>query len=196
MIDNQIQLEDVDINRVLKEHYRTSKPVNFTSTMLWDMEVKKAWDPKSYIPYVVREGKSWGKKRLENGDDMFARSSEQKQWLKQDIYEDVFEEVYVNHREQKVTFIGTKILKNAYGKPIKLSNHQPVFYVEHSVKGTKENPLNGWRIVHLTKAKDQMLIEHFKKFNDSKRLPKFIEIYIEKDLKISLVHIGGNHVSI
>ena len=86
----QIQLEDVDINRVLKEHYRTSKPVNFTSTMLWDMEVKKAWDPKSYIPYVVREGKSWGKKRLENGDDMFARSSEQKQWLKQDIYEDVF----------------------------------------------------------------------------------------------------------
>jgi hypothetical protein len=39
-----IELDDVDINQTLL-HYKTNKPIEFTRKMLWDMEIKKAWDP-------------------------------------------------------------------------------------------------------------------------------------------------------
>ena len=51
-----VELAPVDINRVLAEYYRTNRPLRFTRTMLWDMEVKKAFRPDLYIPSVVAEG--------------------------------------------------------------------------------------------------------------------------------------------
>ena len=177
---------DVDINSILKKYYKTPTPLNFTATMLWDMETKKAWSPIDYIPYVVSEGKSWNKTHLKNGDETFVRSSQQKQWLNPNKYDQVFESVYVNNKAKKVTFIGETLLTDAGGKQIKTSNHQPIFHVQHSVKGTEENPVNGWRIVHLTKSKDQKLISQFKQLFDSKQLPGYIEIYIKNDLKIPL----------
>ncbi len=51
--NTRIELPPVDVNRVLAEHYRTSEPLTFTRTMLWDMEVRKAWRPDSYILSVV-----------------------------------------------------------------------------------------------------------------------------------------------
>ena len=182
----QIELNDVDINKVLSENYILSSSLRFTRAMLWDMETKKAWNPKQYIPYVVRSGKSWRKHKLESGDELFVRSSQQSQWLNNSAYEDVFEEVYINNISQKVTFLGTKILENESGELIDIQNYQPLFHVEHSTKGTEEQPLNGWRIVHLTKEKDYELIKLFNNFNNSTVLPRFIEIYIENDLKINL----------
>jgi hypothetical protein len=35
-------LPSIDVNDVLARGYRTSEPLTFTRTMLWDMEVKKA----------------------------------------------------------------------------------------------------------------------------------------------------------
>ncbi len=59
----------VDVNRVLAEHYRTSEPLTFTRTMLWDMEVRKAWRPDRYIPSLVREASahSWGRRSAAGG---------------------------------------------------------------------------------------------------------------------------------
>jgi hypothetical protein len=184
----QIKLEDVNINKTLAKYYETSIPVNFTRQMLWDMETKKAWDPKTYIPYVVIDGKSWGRKTLENGDEVLVRSSQQKQWLNGDVYEEVFEKVYLNHKDQIATFLGTQILKDSSGEYLYLKNHQPLFHVQHSVEGEESNPINVWRIVHLTEGKDQKLIEHFKKFKGPTMLPGFVEIYIENDLQILLLH--------
>lgn len=184
----QIKLDDVDINETLIRYYETPIPVNFTRQMLWDIETKKAWDPKTYISYVVRDGKSWERKILENGDEVFVRSSQQKQWLNGEVYEEVFEEVYLNHKAQRATFLGTQNLKDSSGDYLHLKNHQPLFHVQHSVEGKENNPINVWRIVHLTEGKDQKLIEHFKKLKDSTVLPGFVEIYIEKDLQIPLSH--------
>ena len=63
----QITLDDVNINETIIKHYNTPIPIYFTRHMLWDMETKKAWDPKTYIPYVVKEGNAWGKEILKNG---------------------------------------------------------------------------------------------------------------------------------
>ena len=182
----QIKLANVDINETLVKHYETPVPVNFTRQMLWDMETKKAWDPKTYISYVVRDGKSWGKESLKNGDEVFVRSSHQKQWLNGEVYENVFEKVYLNHRDQRVTFLGTQNLKDSSGECLHIENHQPLFHVQHSVEGEENNPINVWRVVHLTEGKDQKLLEHFKKLKDPTVLPGFVAIYIEKDLQTPL----------
>ncbi len=182
----QIRLDDVDINKALNLSYHTESPVNFTADMLWDMETKKAWSPIHYIPYVVKEGRSWGKKKLENGNEYFVRISQQKQWLNNDVYEEVFEEVYVNHQDRKITFIGTNRVQDESGNYISFNNEQPLFYVEHSVKGTKDNPVNVWRIIFLTHKKEGKLIELFQKLNNRNILPRFVEIYIENDLHIPL----------
>jgi len=49
----RFELPPVDVNKVLKERYRVSPGVTLTRAMIWDMETKKAWDPLTYIPYVV-----------------------------------------------------------------------------------------------------------------------------------------------
>ncbi|MBA3815998.1 MAG: hypothetical protein H0X29_05680 [Parachlamydiaceae bacterium] len=184
----QIRQDDVDINKTLAKYYKTPYPVNFTRQMLWDMETKKAWDPKTYLEYVVRDGKSWGKKFLENGNEMFVRSSQQKQWLNGEVYEEVFEKVYLNHKAQKATFLGTQYLTGSAGEKLQLNNKQPLFHVQHSVEGEENNPINVWRIVHLTDKKDQNLIDHFNKLNNPTVVPGFIEIYIKKDLQTPISH--------
>ncbi len=72
--------EPVDVNALLQEYYSTSKPLCLTKSMVWDAEVKKARDPGTYIPSVVRECESWGRKPLENGEECFMRASQQRAW--------------------------------------------------------------------------------------------------------------------
>ncbi len=73
-----LETAPVEINDLLQTHYSTSEPVRLTKTMLWDAETKKAWDPMTCIPGVVREGSSWGRKPLENGEECFLRGSQQR----------------------------------------------------------------------------------------------------------------------
>lgn len=184
----QIQLADVDVNQRLLSYYETPVSVNFTQQLLWDMETKKAWDPKTYISYVVKDAKSWGKKSLPNGNEVFSRSSLQKQWLNDTAYEEVFEIVYINHNEQKITFVGTTLLLDETGNQFKIHSQQPLFHVQHAVGGDENNPINLWRIVHLTEGKSQELLDRFKELDDPTRLPGFIEIYINNDMQIPLKH--------
>ncbi|WP_068468854.1 hypothetical protein [Candidatus Protochlamydia phocaeensis] len=184
----QARLDDANINDILSKYYETPIPIHFTRQLLWDVEIRKAWDPKTYLSYVVRDGKSWDRKVLENGDEVFVRSTEQKQWLNSDVYAEVFEKVYLNYKDQKVTFIGSQRLKNSEGEDIYLQNDQPLFHVQHSVEGEENTPLNVWRIVYLTEQKDQRFIDRLQQLNDPTRLPGYVEIYIKKDLQIPLSH--------
>ena len=181
----QIELEPVDVNEVISKYYTTSKPVHFTQDMLWDMECRKAWDPKTFIPHVVSEGHSWGRKHLENGDESLIRWSKQRQW-KADNYGMVIEQVSLMNKEMKAVFVGLAQTVDDSGKSINASTTQPIFHVEHGVAGTYDKPLNTWRIVHLTKAKDQELIEKFKNYRDPTTLPMYIVVYIEKVLGVSI----------
>ncbi len=181
----QITLDDVEVNKALL-HVITNRPLHFTQTMLWDMEKKKAWNPGKYIPYVIKEGsaESWGKQSCPTtGGEMFVRASSQKQWLHPEGYEEVYEEVYVNEREKLITFLGVKKIP---GRDTELQSKQALFHVQHGVAGDETNPVNTWRIVHLTKSKDDQLIELFKSLNKQTVLPGFIKEYIEKDLKIKI----------
>jgi len=184
----RFDLPPVDVNRVLSEHYRTSEPLTFTRTMLWDMEVQKAWRPDRYIPTVVREGSanSWGRSSAADGTESFVRSSQQRLWLDPTKYGLVLEHVCLNPTQQKVSFIGAMDLPNGDGNPLRAGVGQPLFHVEHSVGGNESRPLNRWRIVHLTDRLEYGLVERFTVMANDVWLPEFIEIYIRNDLNIKL----------
>ncbi len=122
------ELPPVDVNRVLAEHYRTSEPLTSIRTMLWDMEVRKAWRPDRYIPSVVREGSAhtWGRRSAADGAESFMRSSQQRLWLEPAEYGLVLEKVYLNPRQQKVTFIGAAELPDRDSNILRAGTRQPL----------------------------------------------------------------------
>ncbi len=186
--NTRFEMLPVDVNRVLAEHYRTSEPLTFTRTMLWDMEVRKAWRPDRYIPSVVQEGSAhaWGGRSAADGTESFVRSSQQGLWLEPAEYGLVLEPVCLNHTQQKVTFIGAAELPDRDGNTLRAGVQQPLFHVEHSVGGDESRPLNRWAIVHLTDRPDSRIVERFTLMANDVWLPEFIEIYIQSELNIKL----------
>ena len=185
--NTRTELPPVDINQVLARYYRTNKPLRFTRTMLWDMEVKKAFRPDLYIPSVVSAESSryWRRQAAAGGAESFVRCSQQRLWLKPTEYGLVLERVYLNPARQSATFIGASELPDQDGNLLRAGEGQPLFHVEHSVDGDELRPLNLWRIVYLTDRPMQKLIERFKLAKEL-WLREFIEIYIRRDLKIEL----------
>lgn len=178
----------VDVNRVLADHYRLGEPLTFTRTMLWDVEVRKAWRPDRYIPTVVQEGsaRTWGGHSTDGGNDLFVRASRQRLWLAPEEYGLVLEQGYLDFAQQKITCIGAAELLGPDGEMLRASTRQPLFHVEHSVGGDEARPLNQWRIVHLTDGPDSRLVERFTRMADAVWLPEFIEIYLRSDLNRKL----------
>ena len=185
--NTRIELSPVDINLVLAQYYRTNKPLRFTRTMLWDMEVKKAFRPDLYIPSVVTAGSShyWHRQAVADGAESFVRCSRQRLWLKPSEHGLVLEQVFLNPARQSATFIGAAQLLSKDGNLLRAGEGQPLFHVEHSVAGRELRPLNLWRIVYLTDRPAQKLIERFTLAKEV-WLREFVEIYIRQDLKIAL----------
>ena len=185
--NTRIELPPVDINLVLARYYRTSEPLRFTRTMLWAMEVKKAFRPDLYIPSVVAEGSSqyWQRQGSTIGAESFVRCSRQRLWLEPSEYGLVLEQVFLNRAKQSATFIGAAELLDRDGNLLRAGQGQPLFHVQHSVDGSELQPLNLWRIVYLTENPRQELIDRFA-IEKQVWLREFVEIYIRQDLKIQL----------
>ena len=181
------QLPDTDVNQVLAARYTTGEPLNLTRGMLWDMEVRKAAYPGTYIPYVVRAGsdQSWNR-HPGDGGEYLDRYSTQRLWLNPQRYELILEQAFLNRGEQKVTFLGVPELTGPDGSRLRGGVGQPLFHVEHAVGGTEQEPLNRWRIVHLTGARDERLIAVFERMTASPWLAEHTEIYIRDTLGIQL----------
>ncbi|MCZ6865238.1 MAG: hypothetical protein O7D98_06450 [Candidatus Dadabacteria bacterium] len=186
--NTRFEQPSIDVNGVLAEHFRTSEPLIFTRTMLWDMEVRKAWRPDLYIPSLVQEGSAgtWSGSSVAGGAEALLRSSQQRLWLEPTEYGLVLEQVYLDPSQQKVTFIGAAELSDGDGNVLRAGTRQPLFHVEHSVDGDELRPLNKWRIVHLTDRPEHRLVEQFTRMANDVWLPEFIEIYIRSDLNIKL----------
>jgi len=180
-------LPDTDVNKVLATRYTTSEPLTLTRAMLWDMEARKAARPGTYIPSVVqaRSDRSWGRRRGDGGEYL-DRCSMQRLWLAPHRYEPILERAFLNHREQKITFLGVPELTGPDGAPLHAGTAQPLFHVEHSVGGSESQPLNQWRIVHLTEAIDDRLAAVFEHMAASPWIAEHTEIYIRHDLGIQL----------
>ena len=182
----RFELPPVDVNNVLKERYRVSPERTLTRAMIWDMETKKAWDPLTYIPYVVSQARSWGRTPLRDGSTRFCRSSLQRGWITPEEGL-VLEEVFVSDAKQTIYFLGRPRMVEENGNALMASPFQPLFHVRHAVSGSlEETPLNLWSIVLLTNTPNRGYCEPFEQMARAGLLPGFIEIYIERDLKLKL----------
>lgn len=180
-----IEFDPLDVNQVLADEYDCGEGLALTRTQLWDMEVKKAARPDLFIPGVIRAGtaRSWGRRELKSGDEVFIRVSEQRLWLQPDSYGAVIEACYLNHSSQQVTFIGLPEVEDDEGRTVTASSRQPLFHVTHGVSGAEEAPLNTWRIVHLTSDENGVLFQRFELMSQVSGLPEYVERYIEDVLK-------------
>jgi hypothetical protein len=187
--NTRMERPPVDVNAVLAKHYRLNRPLAFTRTQLWDMEVLKAFRPDIYIPAAVEEGSAgtWNVRDLGNGGQSFYRRTRQRQRLVPG-YDLVLEQVRINPDNGKVTFIGATELPGEDGVTLHAGTHQPIFHVEHVATGTETEPINEWRMVHLTEGPNQLLIDHFAK-SESVYLPQFLEVYIRVVLNIELARL-------
>jgi hypothetical protein len=184
----RFELPPVDVNKVLKERYRVSPERTLTRTLIWDMETKKAWDPLTYIPYVVSQARSWGRMTLHDGSSRFCRSSLQRGWITPEEGR-VLEDVFVNNAKQTIYFLGRPQMVEETGDTLVASSFQPLFHVRHAVGGSEQAPLNLWSIVLLTEAPAPRYCEPFEQMVSAGLLPGFIENYIERDLKLKLSRI-------
>src|SRR5215469_13864919 len=181
----QFALPPLDVNRVLNERYLVRPPIRFMRSMLWDMEMKKAWDPSTYLSYIVSSGLSWGRHNLEDGCEGFSRSSIQTAFSGRGRGQ-VLEDVFMNRNDHRIIALGRPEMTNDKGERIYADDFQPLFNVERSAGGSESEPLNNWRIVFLTENNDQRLTEPFKQMIQAGLLPGFLEIYIERDLHAAL----------
>jgi hypothetical protein len=184
----RFELPPVDVNMILKERYRLSPEQTLTRAMIWDMETKKAWDPLTYIPYVVSQARSWGRMPLHDGSSRFCRSSLQRGWISPEEGR-VLEDVFVNSTKQTIYFLGRPQMVEETGNTLVAGSFQPLFHVRHAVGGSEQAPLNLWSIVLLTGASDPRYCEPFEQMVHAGLLPGFLDIYIERDLKLGLSRI-------
>jgi hypothetical protein len=160
IMERMFELAPVDVNTVLKKRYRVSPGRTLTRAMIWDMETKKAWDPLSYIPYVVSQARSWGRTTLPDGSTRFSRSSLQRGWITSEESL-VLEDVFVSDAKQIIYFLGRPRMVEENGNTVVASSFQPLFHVRHAVGGSEKMPLNLWSIVLLTNAPDPRYCEPF-----------------------------------
>jgi hypothetical protein len=181
----RFELPPVNVNKVLKDRYWVSPNIRITRSMIWDMEAKKAWDPLSYIPYVVSAARSWGRNKLHDGSNRFCRSSLQHGWITPEKGW-VLEDVFVSPTKQAIFFFGRERMSEEDGSELQATKFQPIFHVAHGVGGSEDEPLNLWSIVLLTPEPDVRYLAPFEQMVSSGLLPGFIEIYIQKDLGMRL----------
>ena len=184
-----IELDPVDVNKVLKEHYKCMPEFKMTKTQLWDMEVKKASRPDLFIPSVIKSHSalSWEHSQEDNIETFF-RVSEQRLWLNAECYGTVIENVHVDNNSKTVTFIGEA--KSNQQVEFNTTKDQPLFHVQHGVIGEETQPLNTWKIIHLTSENEYVLKERFERMNRTKWLPEYVEIYIRDFLGVQLERIN------
>ena len=132
----RFELPPVDVNKVLKERYRLSPEQTVTNANIWDMETKKAWDPLTYIPYVVSQARSWGRTTLRDGSVRFFRSSMQRGWITPEEGR-VLEDFFVSESKQTIYFLGRPLMLEENGNTLVASPFQPLFHVRHAVGGSE-----------------------------------------------------------
>jgi hypothetical protein len=141
------------------------------------------------IPYVVSQARSWGRTALRDGTTRFCRSSMQRGWITSEEGQ-VLEDVFVSDAKQTIYFLGRPRMHEENGNPLVASPFQPLFHVQHAVGGSEQAPLNLWSIVLLTDVPNPRYCEPFEQMVRAGLLPGFLEIYIERDLKLKLSRVG------
>ncbi|MCE7011095.1 hypothetical protein LWC34_51075 [Kibdelosporangium philippinense] len=160
--------------------HRPGVDLRYTRMNLWDMEIRKASAPDFYIPSVVKPYTA--EKWPSDNPDVFTRASEQRLWLNPAEFGVIIEHVELDHAKQSVYFIGATDYTTPDGGHLVADTRQPIVHVEHWVEGEENEPINRWRMVHVTDQPDQAMIDFFAEMGRDVYLRDFIEVHIREVL--------------
>ncbi|GHH54161.1 hypothetical protein [Lentzea cavernae] len=175
-------LPPVRVNEVLRERYRVTPPFEYTGALLWDMEVRKAKAPSTFIPGVVLPGAEKFPSSWRGRTEQFTRVSEQRLWADPLRTARIIEHVRLDHDSRRAFFVGAERFEAPDGRVFTAGDGQPVFHVEHSVGGAEADPLNLWRIVVLTGERDPALAAVFDEMAGDRYLREFVEVHLREVL--------------
>jgi hypothetical protein len=178
----------VNVNDVLRARYRVTPKIQLTRAMLWDLQRKKAQDPVTYMPYSATEVRIWARHVQKDGSERFFRSSLQQGLItqRQGL---ILDEISICHLEQRIIFLSRQSLRDDYGTELTANAFQPLFHINRSVGGTEDEPFNLSSIVLLSSDKSGRYFEPFAERVCTGCLPRFIEIYIQRDLRADLTRL-------
>ncbi|WP_405057268.1 hypothetical protein OG474_31625 [Kribbella sp. NBC_01505] len=174
-----VELPPVRVNEVLRARYDVQPAFSYTGAELWDMETRKAAAPDQYIPTVVRPSSAEKFPSTWHGQiEEFTRVSDQRLWADPAQFVTVIEHVRLDHANRRAFFVGAERFETPDGRILTAGQGQPIFHVEHSVAGPEDDPLNLWRIIHLTEAPDDKLADAFADLAKDPYLRVFIEVHL------------------
>jgi hypothetical protein len=176
---------DLELNPTFAPLSGGKAQLRMTGLMLWDAELRKAWDPVKYIGDVVVSGHSWGRRKLAGGHEAFWRMSEQRAWMTGQPGT-VIEQAFIDHSSRSILFLGRAATTDDRGVRLEASRAQPLFFVEHSVKGSDDAPVVSWRMVHLTTQRDEQLLARVSSILHSETRPKYVDIYLRDVLGLEI----------
>jgi hypothetical protein len=94
--------------------------------------------------------------------------------------------VFTATAERRIIFLGRARIIGPHGETLLADSNQPLFHVEHGVRVTDDEPINTWRIIVLTESADPRYAAAFAQATATGGLPGFLEIYLARDLRVTL----------
>ncbi|NYE94999.1 hypothetical protein FHU41_001220 [Psychromicrobium silvestre] len=98
----------------------------------------------------------------------------------------VIEQIHLDHLRQVATSIEAGQYPDRNGKIHHRGEGQPIFHIVHSVAGSEKQLRNQWFIVHETEKPEPLRIVPFEEMARRHRLPRYLEVYIQRHLGIKL----------
>lgn len=182
-----IDIPPADINKILcSGTYKVNPDLKYTRTQLWDMEVKKSYNPDQYLRHLLRPGSLEIFNIVKNGPvETLVRVTDQRTWLDPSKFTTVIEQIWLDHDSQRAFGIGVPEAEIPDGRKIVSGKEQPLFHVEHSATGPENAQVNVWQIVFL--SNDEKLAEPFRQIAENRHLREFVEVHIREVLGEELV---------
>ncbi|ONI75076.1 hypothetical protein ALI144C_40660 [Actinosynnema sp. ALI-1.44] len=178
-----VEFPPLDVNALVRRHRRAGGTVVVTQSMVWDMLVRQAYAPETYIPGRVRPGSA---RMYSTEEPDFVRVSDQRLWTDESRYTQVIQRVYVDRDRHAVFHLGTAHMTTPDGTHEWAGTEQPLYHLEYVVTDSELRPVLRRRVVHLTDAYDSRMSWHFARLVREQSLIELVETYLRLQWGIDL----------
>ncbi|SMC52577.1 hypothetical protein [Kibdelosporangium aridum] len=181
-----VEFPPMDVNALVKRHFRLGRELVVTKNMVWDLLVRKAHAMEVYLPGRIKPGSI---RTYPTEESDFIRVSDQPVWTDDTVYTQVIQRVFVDEERRAVLHLGTAHMTTPDGEYVWAGLDQPLYHVEWVVTGTEMRPFLRRRMVHLTDAPDTRLAWYFARLMREKPMVDSLEIYLRKQWGVDMTHV-------
>ncbi|MCE7011098.1 hypothetical protein LWC34_51090 [Kibdelosporangium philippinense] len=180
-----VEFPPMDVNALIKQHFRLGRELVASKSMLWDLLVRQAHAMDIYVPCRIKPGSM---RTFSTEESDFIRVSDQPVWTDDTRYTQVIQRVFVDNDRRAVLHLGTGHMTTPDGEYLWAGADQPLYHIEWVVTGTETRPILRRRMVHLTDAPDARLAWYFARLMREKPMVESLEIYLREQWGLDTAH--------